>query len=541
MQAEDAFGRLRRLAADDMPARVYRLVAAALVLLAVVPQWLSRTIPDTAWLLYVAGRVVDGARLYVDLVDVNPPLVVWLNVPVVLAARAAGLSDVLAYRSFVLLLALVSVAACGRVLREPLREAPGLRRWLLLLLVFALLTLSREDYGEREHLMLALALPYVLLGVTRLKREPVPWGLAAAAGLAAGVGIALKPYFVGLWLAREACLLLWLGRGYRLRLESLLVVLVCTAYLAAVALWSREYFDVVRLMAGPYHTFLRNSLAATALLGDGAAVPLAAMLGYAALRRHAGRPELWAVLAAATAGLYLSAVLQQKGWRYHYYPSIATGVMLLGLMALDHRRPLAGLAARAYAFIAAGVTITLGLWTVLACIVQALDPHHSRYDADPDVARLVPAVRERAGDGGFMVLSWSMASAFPLATYSGARSVSRFNHLWIPGAVYRDAIYGEGPLRYRAREEMGPLERYLGDAVVEDLEAGQPRLLLVLRPAPDQPGWGLRRLDFLKYFGQDPRFARLFARYRYVEMIGEYWLFERLPVGAPDEPPRRKE
>ncbi|HUF36793.1 MAG TPA: hypothetical protein VMN37_12635 [Gemmatimonadales bacterium] len=525
-----------------MSERVFRLAAAALVLLAAVPQFLSRTIPDTAWLLHVAGRVLDGARLYVDLVDVNPPLVVWLNFPVVLAARAAGVSDLLAYRLSVLALVLASAAACGWILRRlVLPDEPGLRRTLLLLLLFAMLPLAREDFGEREHLMLALAMPYVLLAAARLGRVEPPGSVAAAAGLAAGVGIALKPYFVFLWVAREACLLLRLGRAYRLRREAVLVVLVGAAYLAAVARWSPEYFDVVRLMAGPYYTFLRNSLPVTALLGDGAVVPLAALLGYAALRRWARRPDLGMVLAAATAALYLSAVVQHKGWRYHFYPSIATGVLLLGLLALDLRRPVQGLAARVYAHLAAGVTITLAAWTALACIVQALDPHHSRYDADPDIARLVPVVRERAGGGGVMVLSWSMASTFPLVTYSGVRSVSRFNHLWIPGAVYHDAIYAEGPLRYREPAERGTLERYLTDAVVEDLEAGRPRLLLVLRPAPDRREWGLRRLDFLKYFGQDPRFARLFARYRHTGTIGEYWLFERLPDGAPDERPRTRE
>jgi hypothetical protein len=460
---------------------------------------------------------------------------------VVLAARAAGVSDLLMYRLFVLALVLGSVAACAGLLRLLAVAERRPRRVLVLLLLFAMLTLSREDYGEREHLLLALAMPYVLLAAARLGRVALPRGLPAAAGILAGVGVALKPYFVFLPLALEACLLLRLRRGYRLRPETVLLVLVGAGYLAAVARWSPEYLDVVRLMAQPYHTFLRNSLPFTMLLGDGAAVPLAALLGFVALRRWARHPELWSVLAAATVGLYLSAVLQQKGWRYHFYPSVATGVMLLGLMALDLRRPVEGLAARVYARVAAGVTLTLAGWTAVACIVQALDPHHPRYDADPDLGRLVPAVRAGAGDGGVLVLSWSMASAFPLMTYSGARSVSRFNHLWIPGAVYRDAIHAATPIRYRDRAEMGPLERYLNDAVVEDLELGRPRMLVVLRPAPDRREWGLRRLDFLKYFGRDPRFAALFARYRYTGTIGEYWLFDRLPDEAPDEPPRTKE
>jgi hypothetical protein len=122
-----------------------------------------------------------------------------------------------------------------------------------------------------------------------------------------------------------------------------------------------------------------------------------------------------------------------------------------------------------------------------------------------------------------------MASTFPLLTYGGAESASRFNSLWILGAAYRDQVFAAEPLRYRDRAEMGGLERYLVDAVVEDLALRRPALLIVLRPAPDVRGWGLRRLDFLRFFRADPRFDRLFERYRYREAVGQYWVFERVP------------
>ena len=34
---------------------------------------------DVAWLLYVAGQWLGGQRLYVDLIEVNPPLIVWIS------------------------------------------------------------------------------------------------------------------------------------------------------------------------------------------------------------------------------------------------------------------------------------------------------------------------------------------------------------------------------------------------------------------------------------------------------------------------------
>jgi hypothetical protein len=120
-----------------------------------------------------------------------------------------------------------------------------------------------------------------------------------------------------------------------------------------------------------------------------------------------------------------------------------------------------------------------------------------------------------------------------LLNYSGVRSGSRFNSMWMLGALYRDATMSAKPVRFRDRDRMGPLETYFGNAVVEDLARERPRLILVLRPAPDRPEWRLRRLDFIAYFLRDSRFERLFSRYRYLRETGEYWLFERLPEDAP--------
>ena len=74
--------RLRFRWRDALVGRRFALLAAVIVLLGTVPQLLARPIPDVSWLLYVAERILDGARPYVDVVEVNPPLIVWLNVAV---------------------------------------------------------------------------------------------------------------------------------------------------------------------------------------------------------------------------------------------------------------------------------------------------------------------------------------------------------------------------------------------------------------------------------------------------------------------------
>ena len=54
---------------------------------------------DVSWYLYVAERFLDGSRLYVDLGDVNPPLIVYLSTPPVLASRLVGVRQDVVTRS----------------------------------------------------------------------------------------------------------------------------------------------------------------------------------------------------------------------------------------------------------------------------------------------------------------------------------------------------------------------------------------------------------------------------------------------------------
>src|SRR6188472_1630962 len=42
---------------------------------------------DIAWLLYVARRWLAGRELYIDVVEINPPLIVWISaIPLQLAS-----------------------------------------------------------------------------------------------------------------------------------------------------------------------------------------------------------------------------------------------------------------------------------------------------------------------------------------------------------------------------------------------------------------------------------------------------------------------
>ncbi|MEO6058079.1 MAG: hypothetical protein ABIQ49_14725 [Gemmatimonadales bacterium] len=520
--------RASRPALERRPVFVAALVL--LVGLGFAAELRSYARPDTGFLLDAAARLLGGARLYTDIVEINPPLIVLLNVPAVVVGGGLGLSDILVYRVGCALTLLGLLALAAVWLRRTLPDERARRR-LVLLLAFAYFPLAGQDFGEREHLVVACLVPFLLLGASRALRREVGRADAVVVGLLAGLALALKPHFAVVWLLVTGYLVLKRRvPPARLVPETAAVAGFLAAYGIVVVVFFPQYFGLVRLLAVPYGQFLYDSFFHLLVTGPGAALTLFALLAVLALRQHARHPEVWWLLALGTVGCFLAGAVQQKGLRYHFYPSFALATVLLGLVVTDVARPFPNWVRRVYHTLAVSVLGTLALVVAAQNAVQAAGAAH---DAERDgLEELVTLVRERAAGQPVFVMSYHIGSAYPLLNYSGARAASRFGHLWILAAAYADALRADEPLRYREPAAMPPSERYLVAAVRADLTAARPRLLIVLRHARDVPTNGYRRLDYLAYFARDPAIAAALARYRLLANVGEYAVYERLPEGA---------
>jgi hypothetical protein len=287
---------------------------------------------------------------------------------------------------------------------------------------------------------------------------------------------------------------------------------------------------VVRLLAGPYNRFLHDPFVHVLFTGPGAVLAIFALLAYAALRPRAGHAEPWTALALGTLGCLLAGAVQQKGLRYHFYPSFGLGLALLGLVAWDTPRIGVNRIQAVYRWLSASV-VTAAVIVVLAqngavAVGTGRDSDREQFD------RLVAIVRERARGEGVFVMSYHLRSAYPLLTYSGAKSASRFPHLWILAAEYQRELADTAALQYHTPVEMSSAERYLNQAVLEDFRSRRPKLLVVFRNARDVPANGLRRLDYVAYFEGDPAMAEVLRSYQLVAELGDYRVYERLSPGA---------
>ncbi len=274
------------------------------------------TSSDLGFYLYAAGRLLDGAVLYRDVVEINPPLIIWLNLPAVLVARSTGISEVLAYRLTVTVVLAASILLCERILRSTARDAERIRPFLLVLW-FVLFPFAWIDFGQREHLLLGLFLPYLTLAAAELRgRAPGP-SQRLAAGLLAGVGLSLKPHFALLWVAIEGY------RGWQLRSRRLHIPLEVAGIIGFIALYgvlvlaTTDYVAIVSVLGPAYSKYMNVAHVDALLLTQAAPLVLYALAAYAALRRSADWMLPGALLATAIVAAYAAAALQHKGFRYH--------------------------------------------------------------------------------------------------------------------------------------------------------------------------------------------------------------------------------
>ena len=511
-----------------------------LITLCGVAQVVGRhALPDVAWPIYLAQRWF-GQPVPVEVVEVNPPLLVWLaGVPVALS-RILPLTPWQLVLVLTTGLALVSGWAASRLLAGmPGMAAERHRMLLVAAAIFALLVLPRRDFSEREHLALILTLPWTLMaGLRFADREPERW-LRVPTGVAAAVGFAFKPHFLIVWLLIETAIARRRGLRGLLRAENMALMATGGAYFLAIVAFDPGYFGLAASLAPLYSSYLDNGIALTVLLGIGGPLPMFALLAWAGHRHASGaRDPLLAVLGLATMGFLVAAVLQQKGWRYHYVAAMGYGLILLAAIALAPLRPAHLRPSVLVSRLAGPVLILVSLITVGAALREPLVRKGPRWPEEVTLPLLVPVVRSLASGEPVLVMSINPASAWPLITEAGVPWASRYMSQWMLAGLYHEQLWDFDRWRRAEGIDFTPVsertghEREFHEAVIHDLERHRPRLILVLEIDQRIWGWGgATRLDYLGYFMPDPRFRTVLSEYRDAGLVGGYRILRREGAG----------
>ena len=204
---------------------------------------------DVSWLLTVAERVLDGQRLYVDVVETNPPMAVLVYMPGIVIARALGLPVEIVTDSLMFAAIFVSLAIVARILKHS--SLPNADSWLLAPLAFAAFAiLPMQAFGQREHIAVVELLPLLAVFAVRMKEEAPSTWMIVVSGCGAGLAVSFNPQFVAIVCA-VVCLAIYL-RSWKAVFapESLIAAAIGLLYAAGVVAFYPEFFTVIGRRSG---------------------------------------------------------------------------------------------------------------------------------------------------------------------------------------------------------------------------------------------------------------------------------------------------
>jgi hypothetical protein len=475
---------------------------------------------DVAAVLNFTERWLGGERLYAELIDVNPPLIFLLNL---LPAAIGAWTPLDTVPALLLCLLGLCALAAGMALRlaRGRREAPI--EAAVLAVVVPLLTLSAGyDFGQREHLMAVLALPYLLLAARRLEGGDTRPGLSLGAAALAALGFALKPHFLAIPALVELLVLLQCGprRAVRDPVPWLMAAL-WLAYLAAIPVFFPAYFGQVLPLVRGFYLDLGGFAWWQVLLTERLGTALMLLLPLCWVAFRPGWGALPRVLVVAALGATLAAVVQRKGWSYHALPvRIFAGLLAVVLAACwlerslpPGRRP----------EVAPGAAVVAAFAIGLHGFAGAEAPWREITWSWSRAGAVSALLKREAYGERLLVLSPDIFPVYPALNYAQAQSTLRMMNLWLLQGVYAECP--AGGLRYRPSQQMSRTEFFVYRTVAEDFARAPPAAILVsLNPGIPRCGGDF---EFLAYFSRHPLFAETLRRYRPVAEIEGYRLLRR--------------
>ncbi|UZW55096.1 GtrA family protein [Sphingobium sp. JS3065] len=494
-------------AARYLPEAIFAvIVAAAMIFLYDIP-----LTHDVVWQFWIARQMMNGATLYRDVWEINPPLWFWSAVPIRSVAAWLSMPPLRLLIVCITALGGLSALVAGRLSAT---GSPTGRLTLMLMSFWLMVIGPLYDFGQREHIALICSVAYAALIARRSTGVPIQPCLALLVGIAAAYGFALKHYFAIVPVMLE----LWLVTRSRslwrpIRPEIIAIGIFAVVYAITVIAFAPAFFtDNLPMVRAAYHGF--ESSWAMILLRPWIVIwtlIAAFFLTFGGAFGKKANPFVSTLLLVAI-GYGFSYFMQRKGWLYHSVPVTGAVGLALGvrLGMADMRRL---------------IPTVIGLFMLALPVLMPvrIGPYFNFFRGDIDlVLSTLPKGRPVFIASGEPMWGW------PTVEDHGLAWPSRLYAYWMIPAIAHGEVIGPNPAPLRELAK-----RIQAEAALE-IRCSSPALILferranyVYQPASfDVRGFFLRRADIRQY---------LAANYR--EWRPTRWLYVYRRVTPPDPRP----
>lgn len=441
----------------NIPRNVFAALLIAACGMAIVLSLLAPIGHDQFWFLLLGGRVLHGSRVYgPEIFDSNPPLVLWLSAVPSAIAGITHLPLTTVFKFCVMLAEVLSAWLCVHLVNKLTlagqlpRVTPAAKLWLAFAFVAIFAVAPARDFGQRDHVLGFLILPYLLLAA--LPSEGLPKASTRIAiGILAAMSVCLKPHHALILVAIELTLVL-ARRSLRtlFRPELLTAAASGLLFLAALRTFAPEYIHTaVPIVRATYWAI--GNLSPALLFSNAIELHVLAVLALILFVRSRSNPLVLRILLTASFAATAAYYLQGTGWYYQQLPAISLfGCTLALLLWKDF----------------ADRTFSLPRWlfpatAAVGALAVFLTLHFSRYPITP--ARSFPldspdpAVFRNLPPGiSVAILTMEVEEAMmPIAKFH-LTWASRMNNLWLLPAILRNQDQIIAPNDASARRPSNP-------------------------------------------------------------------------------------
>jgi len=451
---------------------------------------------DVTLYLYMGREVLDGKVPYVDFIELNPPLIIYLNTIPALVEKITPLSVVPAALLLGWLLTVWSTLHSRHLLSMHFKHTnPQLATAIpLTVALYSFYLFAKADFGQREHLFVLLFFPGFFARWLRYEGHNLGRWQAILLGITAAIGVLLKPYFILIAVLPE---LYWLVEKRNLsnlkKPEVVAFGVIAAAYalhflLIPAAMREAFFSGIVPLMLKGYDVY-------NAPLADLIRQPttiLVATLGLAGLmpwhKPADSALSLLRALSIVTLAALSTYLWQHKGWLYHFIPVYASTLVLLSTATLS-ADSLAWNASQRHIFRAVCAAF------ILICMREV---PLTRFEVW-EVEQFVEA--HSGPEDAVLVIDTSVEATFPMLLRTGRASGSRY--YWSPqiAMIYKDVpLEPDGTPRYRALADSPDNQRYLAELTQDVLER-KPKLIFIRRDRCNACPPSFSILDYLTEMG----------------------------------------
>ncbi|MFQ1700811.1 GtrA family protein [Loktanella agnita] len=461
-------------------------MAIAIIILFVF--WGCQLNEDTTWYLVATRKWLDGAQLYVDIIEVNPPLNFYYTVPALLIADALEISSLNGLYILFAVFLWVSLLWCWLILSVGPALTFNRRVFFIFGAAIAIIVPAERLLMQREHVYVIFLLPWFLHQLEAA--GPHRLGARVRSALFASCGVLLKPYFVLI----PVCLTIWKIVTYRslrplVEIENWIFMISGLSYIAFVFAFHSAYFEqVVPIARHIYAAYDANWELLIWRFDIRITAPLLVFM-LLAIRSEA-TPKIFELFGAAAIGSGLIYVLQNKGFPYHLLPFLIF-ITLSAVWLLAQANQVSQVA-------------VLGAVVFMTCMIVSLS--RGRYE-NPSAEQLGAFAAQR---GALIVLTEHIAFGPPAALAGGVPWASRMPSQWYVPGVVNGLIETDCrtlPERCDRLQEIATIAR---DNIVSDMKAFQPAVV-----ALDTSSNFIKDPDFdwWSFMAPQPEFAQIMDAY----------------------------